>query len=206
MTRNTIHFVERFKPSIILFTLLCCLFLAGCAEDKEQVEAIEEVDQSEQAIRAVIEKVFSGPDKKYIELWDSLVETDTSESDMSQEEYDATLERPEYQALIQYMKDTYALHFTDNAYENFVSQGSAFRYSHFYGDYKLSASDIEIVQSKNGENLYNFTFVVHLTDSEGEISPFNIKGKAIAPEDGKIGKIDFKDVGFKLIQAIEAIE
>lgn len=205
MTRNTIHFVERFKPSIILFTLLCCLFLAGCAEDKEQVEAIEKVDQSEQAIRSVIEKEFNAPDEKYKELSDSMWETGIEYGDDA-EGYKAFTESAEYKAVFNYTEDTYASYFTENGYDNFVNLGQAFYYTNFAGEYTLSTSDVEINQSENGETLYNFTFQVNFTDKNGETSQFDIKGNAIAPEEGKIGKIDFKDDGFKLTQAIEANE
>lgn len=364
MTRNTIHFVERFKPSIILFTLLCCLFLAGCTEGEKQkkedgenhrinqevvlnllkheftypnkeysavykamensettvegetskydeylekiyhpyftdseysvytrafanhyllrvegtgysmklenweivhnedspknhnftayvsaknkegnriegeVKGIaifnepgkigkinftkdtfteqlveltdvdfseEKVEHSKQAIRAVIEKEFNAPDEKYKELSEEMWEAGAAYGDDA-EGYKAFTESPEYKAVFNHTEDTYASYFTENGYDNFVNQGQAFYYTNFAGEYTLNASDIEINQSENGDTLYNFTFQVDLTDKNGETSQFDLKGNAIVPEEGKIGKIEFKDDGFKLTQAIEANE
>jgi len=57
----------------------------------------------------------------------------------------------------------------------------------------LNTSNIEIAQSKNGTTLYDFTFQVEYTDENGESSQFNFEGNAIAPEEGKIGKIKYLD-------------
>lgn len=184
----------------LLFLIFASLLIVGCsdkgtAEDTAEgngTEAEETGVQSEQAIRAVIEKEFTGPDEKYIELWDAVVETDTSDSDMSQEEYVATLERPEYQELMSYMEETYAPYFTENGYDNFI-RAFAFMYTRHDQEYELNTSNIEITQSENGETLYNFTFQVNYTDQYGESSQFDFAGRAIVSEEGKIGKIEFFD-------------
>lgn len=157
------------------------------------IEPEESADvKNREAIQAVIEEEFNGPDEKYIELWDAVVATDPSDPDMSQEEYDATLERPEYQSLMNYMEDTYAPYFTENGYENFKNT-LAFRYTIHDGEHEFTASDIEITQSDNGETLYNFTFQVDYTDENGASSQFDFEGSAIVPEEGKIGQIEYMD-------------
>lgn len=181
----------------MLFLIFISLTIAGCsangAIEANRAEPEETADKSEQAIRAVIEKEFNGPDKKYKELWDAAVDAQVSEK--YSEDYEAYLESPEYQALVDYMEETYAPYFTDNGYDNFINQ-AAFMYATFDEDYQLNTSAIEIAQNEKEPTLYDFTFQVEYTDENGEAEPFNFKGDAIAPEDGKIGRIQYMD-GFE---------
>jgi len=181
----------------ILFLIFTSLLIVGCsangtAEDNG-AEAEETVDKSEQAIRAVIEKEFNGPDEKYKALWEAMAEAQTSVK--YSDDYEAFLESPEYQGLMSYMEETYASYFTENGYDNFINSTPAFHYSNRDQDYELNTSNIEIAQSENGTTLYDFTFQVEYTGENGESEQFNFKGKAIAPEEGKIGKIEFLDQG-----------
>ncbi|ANU17840.1 hypothetical protein BBI11_12710 [Planococcus maritimus] len=182
--------------------LLLSAIVAGCsteggtgdekvAETAENVEPDEdEMDKSEEAIRAVIEQEFNGPDETYRNLWD--VMADKQPVDPSEEEYNAFLESAEYRDLMDYMEESYAAYFTDNGYENF-SRNGAFYYSFSDSDYQLSTSDMDIVQSDNGETLYSFTFNVLYEPADGEANEYDFEGRAIVPEEGKIGKIDFND-------------
>lgn len=203
-----------FKAASSLMLLMICLFAGylfiseniGIDSDGRMAEpvnntedapvGIENVeskqDESAEAIRAVIEQEFNGPDEKYIELLDAVVATDASDPDMSQEEYETTLERPEYQELMSYMEETYASYFTENGYDNFINT-LAFTYTRYNQEYELNTSNIEIVQSEHGETLYDFTFQVEYTDENGDSSQFNFNGNAIAPEEGEIGKIEYLD-------------
>ena len=178
----------------LLFTISAGLLIAGCSADDtaegNEAAAEETVDKSDQAIRAVIEEEFNGPDERYKELWDTAMEAQIS--DKYVDDYEAYLESPEYQALMSYMEDTYESYFTENGYDNFINT-AAFMYSAFDGDYTLNTSAIEIAQSENGPTLYDFTFQVDYTDENGESSQFDFEGKAIAPEEGKIGKIEYLD-------------
>ncbi|AUD14450.1 MULTISPECIES: hypothetical protein [unclassified Planococcus (in: firmicutes)] len=175
--------------------------LVGCsteetAESTEAIESVEPaeqeagVDESEEAIRSVIEKEFNGPDETYRNLWN--VMADKQPVDPNQEEYDAFLESAEYTDLMDYMEDSYAEYFTENGYDNF-SRSGAFNYSFSEREYQLSTSDIDIVQSDNGEKLYSFTFKVWYEPADGEAAEYEFEGRAIAPEEGKIGKVDFHD-------------
>lgn len=174
----------------VLLVIFACLVMVGCS-DKGTAETDESADKSAEAIAAVIEKEFNGPDKKYRELWDAAMAT--QKADMSQEEYDAILAGPEHKALEGYMEETYASYFTGNGYDNFIRATPAFHYSIFDHDYKLSASDIEINQHEKEPTLYNFTFQVAYENENGETAPFNFEGEAIVPEEAKIGKIHFFD-------------
>ena len=201
--KNNEH-VSLKKAIGILFLIFASLLIVGCsadgAEEGNGEEAEETVDESEQAIRAVIEKEFNGPDETYKELWDAAMEAQVSEE--YAEDYDAYLESPEHQALVSYSEETYAAYFTENGYDNFINAVPAFMYSTFDHDYELSTSNIEIVQSENGETLYDFTFQVEYTDENGESEQFDFEGKAIAPEEGKIGEIQYMDEGQGLLEKL----
>lgn len=181
----------------LLFLMFASLLIAGCSVEGE--EPGMGADKSEQAVRAVIEKEFNGPDEEYKKLWDTAMEAQIS--DKYSEDYEAYLESPEYQALIEYMEETYASYFTGNGYDNFINQAAAFMYSVFDGDYRLNTSAIEIAQNENETTLYDFTFQVDYTGADGETSQFNFEGNAIAPEEGKIGKIEYSD-GDQLLQQL----
>ncbi|WP_261384350.1 hypothetical protein [Planococcus sp. CPCC 101016] len=172
----------------ILFLIFASLLIVGCSADGAEAE--KTVDKSEQAIRTVIEKEFNGPDEKYKELWNASMEAQIS--DEYSDDYEAYLESPEYQALMSYTEETYAPYFTENGYDTFINT-AAFMYSGFDYDYELSTSTIEVVQSENEKTLYNFTFQVEYKDENGESSQFDFQGNAIAPEEGKIGKIEYLD-------------
>lgn len=148
-------------------------------------------DENAEAIRAVIETEFNGPDKEYQALWAEMEEAQVSEEYI--DDYEAFLESPEYLALMDYMDETYAPYFTENGYENFKNT-SAFMYTTgIEQDYKLSTSNIEINQSEQGDTLYDFTFQVEYTDQNGNSETYDFEGDAIVPEEGKIGKIDYMD-------------
>ncbi len=179
----------------ILIVFCSCFLIIGCSQngtaEKNEVVETNEIDaKTRETIQAVIEKEFNGPDKKYMELWDAATATQTG--DMSQEEYDAWMETPEYKAYINYMKDTYSPYFTENAYDIF-SRSGAFYYSFSDQEYKITTSDIQINQSENEDTFYNFTFNVTYENDNGETSDYRFDGNAIVPKEGKIGKIQFND-------------
>ncbi|WP_394119968.1 hypothetical protein [Planococcus donghaensis] len=185
------------KTVALMFLIFASLLIAGCSangtSEGSGAEAKESVDKNEQAIRAVIEKEFNGPDEKYNELWDAMEEAQVSEKYV--DDHEAFLESAEYQDLMNYMEETYASYFTENGYETFKNT-SAFMYSGFDHDYNLTPSAIEIVQNESEATLYDLTFQVEYTDEDGESSQFNFEGEAITPEKGKIGKIEYLD-GFE---------
>lgn len=72
------------------------------AESTETTEPEEGIDESEEAIRAVIEKEFNGPDEKYRDLWNAMAEKQPA--DPSEEEYNEFLKSPAYTNLTDYME------------------------------------------------------------------------------------------------------
>lgn len=175
-------------PGIFLFIGIS-IFFVGCSQS-DTAEEDDIADKNKQAIQAVIETEFNGPDKKYVELWDTATETQTAE--MNQEEYNAWLETPEYKNYMNYMEEAYLPYFTENGYETFINT-SAFSYSFSDAEYKINTSDIEINQSDNEPTLYNFTFTVNYENEDGDANDYNFEGNTLVPQEGKIGKIHFGD-------------
>lgn len=180
----------------MLFLSLTILLIAGCSpkameEESKVLEVKEETDKDVEAIQTVIEKEFSGPDKEYRELRRAVMLAQNEIAD--QEGFDALMEEPVYKNYTAYMEDIYASHFTENGFVNFVNTTPAFMYSVFDGDYKLAPSDIEITQNDQEPTMYNFMFNVEYTNEEAETTNFGFEGKAMVPEEGKIGTIQFED-------------
>ncbi|ANU13828.1 hypothetical protein B481_2403 [Planococcus halocryophilus Or1] len=179
----------------LLLVFVSFLLIAGCsgngeAKKVETEKTMGSVEKDKATIQAVIEKQFNGPDKKYRELWKAAMETQTG--DMDEEQYNAWLSSSEYEALIDYMSDTYASYFTENAYDTFKNT-DAFMYSLSDHEYKLSTANIKITQNEIEKTLYTFTFQVLFEPETGELETFNFDGEAIVPTAGKIGKIQFNN-------------
>lgn len=174
---------------------LTIAFLAGCGEQKPvpEPEAKDNVatEKDTAAIEAVILKEFSGPDEAYREFMNEAMEAQSGISD--QAEFDIYKESPVYQKFLGYMELTYAPYFTENGYQNFINAAPAFMYHGWEGNYTMSVSDITFSQNENNRTLYNFSFPVTLTDALGKTEIFEFEGKAIVPNPGKIGSIEFKD-------------
>lgn len=190
--KNNVSMKKTLNTLILIFI---SLFIVGCsangkAEENER-KSEDVVDKNEQAIRAVIEHEFNGPDEKYKTLWKAMEKGQNA--DMDSEEYEAFLESPEYQELMSYSEETYSPYFTANGYDNFINATPAFQYIMADQDYELNTSNIEIDQSENGTTLYDFDFQVEYKDENGESEQYNFSGNAIVPEEGKIGKIEYSD-------------
>src|SRR5690606_40335081 len=80
-----------------LLLVFIFLIVAGCSQSGEAQEN-SAADENKEAIQAVIEKEFNGPDKKYRELWEAAMAFQTD--DMDEEEYNAFQETPEYKELL----------------------------------------------------------------------------------------------------------
>ncbi|WP_038704518.1 hypothetical protein [Planococcus sp. PAMC 21323] len=188
-------FIRSKKLMGIVLMLISFLLIAGCSENGEAKEVETEkitdsVEKDKSAIQAVIEKQFNGPDEEYRELWNTAMDSQTG--DMDEEQYNAWLNSPEYKALMDYMSDTYAPYFTDNAYETF-SKTDAFLYSFSDQEYKLKTANIEINQNEVEKTLYTFTFQVMYENDIDETETFDFKGEAIVPTAGEIGKYQVDD-------------
>ncbi|ANU22626.1 hypothetical protein [Planococcus donghaensis] len=185
------NFIKTKRLIGLFLMIVSFLLIAGCSENGQAIETETEkvgdsIEQDKAAIQAVIEKQFNGPDEKYRELWNAAMDSQTG--DMDEEQYNAWLNSLEYKALIAYMDDTYALYFTDNAYETYKNT-DAFMYSLSDREYKVSSDNIKIIQNETEKTLYTFTFQVLFESETGKPETFDLEGEAIVPTAGKIGKI-----------------
>ena len=187
----------------ILFLIFTCFLIMGCSSKNavKQGEAAEvpetAIDKNKAAIEAVLEIEFTGPDEEYLRLRENYDAKSREfwEKDPEGETYtvDPMIGTPEFMELEEYSKKTYASYFMDYAYDNFKVW--AFQY-HWFGKeaiYQMDAADIEVTQSDNPKTplQYNFTVLVEYVDKEGEAMQFEISGKVICPEEGKIGKLTY---------------
>lgn len=184
-------FSNKFKKNVtgLFVLLLTCFLLIGCSNEKqgsEKKEAVSTEDKNIIAIRAVTEKEFTGPDKKYIKLSEELLNKQIEES------YE--LARKEREAIQKYAEETYKVYFTENGFTNFLNSSPAFLYHRMDGNYEMNMENLEINQEKDHPTIYRFTFRVNLKEANGDISSYDFKGEAICPEEGNIGKIMFGEV------------
>ncbi|MBM7578664.1 hypothetical protein [Jeotgalibacillus terrae] len=177
------------KLAGMMFFVLSVLLITGCSD----TGAAEETDKSKEAIQAVIEEEFNGPDETYIELSNTAMEL--QQEAQNQEEYDAYLQSPENKKWEDYMADTYASYFTEDGYEDFITITPAYGYSHYEHDYNMSTSDLEITRSEKNPKIYRFTFTVEYESGNSEPEQYDLKGEAILTEEGKIERIIYGDRG-----------
>lgn len=155
---------------------------------------IENEDKNKAAIRAVLEKEFTGPDEEYLLLVDELHRQQT---DPTYEKYVGDAQPPDDRAYTAYVEETYSPYFTESGLDGFIMATPAFRFHHPVSilnlDYQLSISKIEVVQSDNPNTPKSYSFIglVEYEDEVGETSQFEVQGEAICSEEGKIGRIQF---------------
>jgi len=166
----------------VAFFLVISLINQNPNSPNQLAAEIDNGDKNKAAIRAVLEKEFTGPDEEYLLRLDEMFE---HQEDPSYEVYVGRL--------TDYMEETYSSYFTESGLDGFTRTTPAF--SHHYSgrnyDYQISISDIEVVQSDNPKTpkSYSFTGLVEYEDEVGETSQYEIQGKAICSEEGKIGRI-----------------
>jgi len=172
--------------SIIMVTVAVFLMISlinQSLDSTNQLAAgINDEDKNKAVIRAVLEKEFTGPDENYLLRLEEMFD---HQEDPSYEVYVGRLN--------DYIEETYSSYFTESGLDSFKTTTPAFRY-HFSGrnyDYQLSISKIEVIQSDNPNTpkSYSFTGLVEYEDEVGETSQFEVQGKAICSEEGKIGRI-----------------
>jgi len=189
-----------------LFLILSCFLVTGCTEDNPKAESEETVppeDKNKAAIRAVIEKEFTGPNEEYIRVQKDLVNKSRELHGKEGVTYttDPIIGTPELAAYEEFLKKTYGSYFMDYAYEHFA-RVYAFSYQFSFdvdddNNYQMTVGDIEVIQSENpnASKNYSFTAQVEYKNKAGETSQHEVSGKAICSEEGKIGKIDYYSAG-----------
>lgn len=164
-------------------------------EDVEKTTTVEIADDTQltaeknvEAIRSVLEKQFNGPDEKYVKLKEEL--NPLLLASVDKEGQDALLVAPEHKAMNEHVAETFAKHFTEFAYGDFSLTTAFVHHPTKEGETTL-ITDLVIEQSKVEDSLYYFTVYVDHALADGNITPYEIKGEAILPQKGKIGKLSF---------------
>lgn len=207
------------KHALIGLWIVSALFaLAGCS-NKEETTTVEIIDDVEktvivevnedlaktttvkiaddtlltaeknvEAIRSVLEKQFNGPDETYLKLKEEL--NPLLMASVDDEGQDALLVAPEHKAINEHIAETFAKFFTEFEYGEFALKTAFVHHPTKEGE-KVAITDLVIEQSTVEESLYYFTVQVDHYLADGKITPYEIKGEAILPIKGKIGKLSF---------------
>lgn len=152
-------------------------------------------EQNKAAIQTVLELEFTGPDEEYIRL---VEEMHRQQTDPSYEKYVGQEKNPDDTQYMSYLKKKYSEYFTEHGFELFIMSTPAHLYHSLYlENYKISISTIHVEQSENpnAPKNYKFTAQILYENKDGEKTTFDMEGKAICSEPGKIGKIYFSAPG-----------
>lgn len=179
----------------VLLIISASLLMAACSQETTATDTETEApakakEQDMASIQTVLKHEFTAPDHEFNRLAQDL--DALQKSNMSEEEYAAVLESPEYHAYSAYIEKTYASYFTENGFENFLNT-EAFFYHYFDADYQLSIDKLNIVQSEKTPTNYTFSFSVNYKNPSGKTASYEFEGSAICPEAGKIGKLTIND-------------
>lgn len=174
----------------VAFFLVISLINQSPDSTNQLATEVDSGNKNKAAIRAVLEKEFTGPDEEYLLRLEEMFE---HQEDPSYEVYVGRLQ--------DYIEEIYSSYFTESGLDSFTRTTPAFAY-HFLGrdyDYQINISEIEVVQSDNPNTpkSYSFTGLVEYEDKVGETSQFEVQGEAICSEDGKIGRIQISASGLQ---------
>ena len=180
----------------IVMVVVACFFvftmITPNSTPSDQLAApVSNDDQNKAAIRAVLEHEFTGPDEEYIRL---VKEMHRQQTDPTYEKYVGQDKNPDNTQYMKYLREKFSTYFTEHGFDVFIMSTPAHSYHRLYlKDYKISISTINVVQSENPDapKNYSFTAQVLYENKDGEEMTFEMEGKAICSEPGKIGKIYF---------------
>lgn len=205
MHRKTFTILQSIKRmGGILFLIFSCFLTVGCSENEQvnQGDAyVPSEDKNITAIRAVIEQEFTGPNEEYMRLEKNIDKKLTKMlGNLPEGENGVSLpvDSPEWVEYNEFLKKTYEPYFMDYAYDSLISINFAFSYQFkFTGEedhhFQMKVSDIEVNQEKEHPTIYRFTFQVDFENSTGKTTQHQLRGEAICPKEGKIGRINFQD-------------
>ncbi|MGG0176337.1 hypothetical protein [Gottfriedia acidiceleris] len=171
----------------LFIILIAAMMLTSCSDStkttKQKNEQSTEASSSETsktAIKKVLEQLFTGPDKKLIDLmWNPKYRTVVNNKE----------ENPTFD---KYVAEVYGPYMTDSYLDPFVSTILS-QYSNFAYDngYKLSLKKISIKQSDNDSARYTFIAEVGYQKNKDEEKTANVEGKVYfyPKEKGKISVI-----------------
>jgi len=178
-----------FAPlTIMSFILLGIILVAGCSSSNT-LKATSQ-DKNITNIKTVLEKQFTGPNSKLIEML-------TSEENVTVIGKDGEVTQPKSPTeLEKYYEKTYKAYFTENMYNNFIA-AYAFHYqflAHKNG-YKIKAGDIDIKEAGTTNEAYEFKVKVFYEKDGTKQKNAEVSGRVNFNKDGKITNIRYLDDG-----------
>lgn len=208
-------------PLILLLTVLVVLLATGCtAEDVMKTATIEQSDSKGQEVRSeeainseeiniktvesVLKLEYTGPDKEFIQLNENIRYASANPT-----EAEVAIEQIDRKKVYSYVRSLYEPYFTESGLDNFITHmGAYLRHHQNEKEVPMSIEEMDVKQSeiKNASNQYHFTAQVALeTPREGKLL-YEVSGKAIFSEEGKIGRIQYAgDSGMLLGQKLNEI-
>ncbi|RAZ76773.1 hypothetical protein [Planococcus halotolerans] len=183
-------------PAVISVALATVTFFLVFSFMNESPETAGSLTDAE-AIEKVLNMQLNKPEDEFFEVvyakWQRMEEVYASETEYTSDPMEGT---PELIAYEEYIEKNFKPYFTTNGFDNFKVQPMDFHY--FFAmdnqrNYEMELLDLNIEQSENTATNYSFTAEVEYTDPDGESNVYNLTGRAIVPEQGKIGQINFTD-------------
>ncbi|WP_341202030.1 hypothetical protein [Planomicrobium okeanokoites] len=180
--------------SVALVAVTCFLVFSFLNDPPETAGPPTDVE----AIEEVLNTQLNKPEDEFFDIvyakWQRMEEVYAADTELTSDPMEGT---PELLAYDEYIEKQFKPYFTDNGFDNFKVQPMDFHY--FFAmdnqrNYEMELLDLDIEQSENTSTNYSFSAEVEYTDPTGGSNVYNLMGKAIVPEKGKIGSIQFTDV------------
>lgn len=191
--KNSLFLRYSNKITISFLLLFACFLVAGCSDESKKIkseEASHSEDINKKTVEAVLELELTAPDKEYVSLMEKagVLSNNLSETE-------ANSVKADYEEIDSYVKSIYESYFTENGLERFLSKTPAYQFQHLPKEYQLSIADIEVNQSENENTKNYYDFIVHVTfeSPKEEKTLYEISGKAVFSDDGKIKDIQIGD-------------
>ncbi len=168
--------MEKITKYFKLFVLSGIILLAvGCTNSEETGNSAEK-SEGEQNVRTVLEKLFTGPNKKQEKMLDQ-----------SNEDFE------KFAKSVSEYRKTYKPYLSEKFFESFVNTAVPLRFlTMAHPNYELKVDEITLEEREGNEGDYDFTVKVSYTDKESDESEtMNVKGRAYTNEGGELTSIRF---------------
>ncbi|UOR12815.1 hypothetical protein [Halobacillus amylolyticus] len=168
MEKITKYFKFFVLSGIILFTV-------GCTNSEETGNSAEK-SEGEQNVRAVLEKIFTGPNEEQEEILQGSIE-----------------DLDKYAKRLSEYQETFKPYTTEKFFEGFVNTNGALKFLQMaHPNYELKVDEITLEERESNEGDYDFTVKVSYTNKESDESEtMNVEGRAYTNEDGKLTSIRY---------------
>ncbi|MES9683843.1 hypothetical protein ABWK22_13145 [Gottfriedia acidiceleris] len=178
-----------FYPLTIMSFLLSGIILVTGCSSTNIVKSTPQ-DQNVKTIKTVIEKQFTGPDIKLIEML-------TSEENVTVigKDGEAT-QPPKNTELEKYYEKTFQPYFTERMYNNFIA-AYAFNYQFLVhkSGYQIKVDNIDIKKIETTEGAYEFKVNILYGKDGSKKKDAEVSGRVYFNTDGKITNIRYLDDG-----------